>query len=274
MVVSMATTNPRRSEYPPLVEFRNISVVQGGRRVLDSISVTIAEGEHVAILGPNGAGKTSFVKTITREYYPAAEDGERVFRIWGNTVWDVFALRPLLGIVSSDLQFAFTQEISGMDVILSGFFSSIGLFRHAVTPSMTKRAETILRFLEIEHLKDRSMTTMSTGEARRFLIGRALVHDPKALILDEPTTSLDLHALHTFRQTIRKIAEAGTGIILITHNLHDIIPEISRVILMKEGRFWRDGPKAEILTDQTIGELFDVPVHVREENGWYYATGY
>jgi iron complex transport system ATP-binding protein len=118
------------------------------------------------------------------------------------------------------------------------------------------------------------MTTMSTGEARRFLIGRALVHDPKALILDEPTTSLDLHALHTFRQTIRKIAEAGTGIILITHNLHDIIPEISRVILMKEGRFWRDGPKAEILTDQTIGELFDVPVHVREENGWYYATGY
>lgn len=270
----MTHTDPPIPEHPPLVEFRNVSVVRGGRKLLDSVSVTIDEGENVAILGPNGAGKTSFVRTIAREYYPVAPDGDTIFRFRGRRAWDVFDLRPLLGIVSSDLQHAFVQEIAARDVIRSGFFSSIGLFRHAVTPAMEEKARSVMRFLEIEHLQDRPMTTLSSGEARRFLIGRALVHDPKALLLDEPTTSLDLHALHAFRQTLRKIARAGTAIVLVTHNLHDILPEIPRVILMKEGRFWRDGPKAELLTDGTIGELFDVPVHVREEDGWYYATGY
>jgi iron complex transport system ATP-binding protein len=139
---------------------------------------------------------------------------------------------------------------------------------------MEQKTDRILDFLEISHLQRRPVTLMSSGEARRFLIGRALVHNPKALILDEPTNSLDLHALHTFRTILRKIAMSGTGIILVTHNLHDIIPEISRVILMKEGRFWKDGLKKEILTDDNIGGLFNTPVHVLEEEGYHYATGY
>jgi iron complex transport system ATP-binding protein len=118
------------------------------------------------------------------------------------------------------------------------------------------------------------MNEMSSGEARRFLIGRALVFDPATLILDEPTNSLDLSALHTFRQTLRTIAQSGTGIILVTHQLHDIIPEISRVVMMEGGRVCGDGEKPVMLTDETISRLFSVPVHVREENGWYYATGY
>ncbi len=194
--------------------------------------------------------------------------------MWGQDVWHVSDLRSLLGIVSNDLQYTFTREISGRDVILSGFFSSVGLFYHEITPEMEEKTDRILEFLEISHLQQKPMTLLSSGEARRFLIGRALVHDPKTLILDEPTNSLDLHALHTFRTIMRKIATSGTGIILVTHNLPDIIPEITRVILMKEGRFWKDGLKKEILTDENIGELFHVPVHVIEEGGYYYATGY
>ncbi len=139
---------------------------------------------------------------------------------------------------------------------------------------MEEKADRILAFLGVAHLADRPMTAVSSGEARRLLIGRALVHDPKTLLLDEPSASLDLHALHILRKTLRKIARAGTGIILVTHNLHDIIPEISRVILMRDGTIWRDGPKAEVLTDDAIGRLFAVPVHVMEEGGYYYATGY
>ena len=139
---------------------------------------------------------------------------------------------------------------------------------------MEQKTDEILAFLEIEHLKDRPMTAMSSGESRRLLIGRALVHSPKTLILDEPTNSLDLHALHTFRETLRKIARSGTGIILVTHNLQDIIPEISRVVLMKGGRFCGDGPKAEMLTDKKIGNLFNVPLHIRQVGGYYYAVGY
>jgi iron complex transport system ATP-binding protein len=197
-----------------------------------------------------------------------------VFRIRGQEVWDVFEMRSTIGIVSNDLQYLFTQDMSGREVILSGFFSSIGLYNREVTAEMERRADEICSFLDVDHLKERPMNEMSSGEARRFLIGRALIHHPRALVLDEPTNSLDLHALHTFRILLRKIARSGTGIILVTHHLHDIIPEISRVILMKDGKFCGDGPKRTMLTDRTIGRLFSVPVHVNEDDGWYYASGY
>ena len=263
----------KKTSKPPLLEFENVTVIKGDRNVLDSLSVTIREGEHIAILGPNGAGKSSFIKAVNREYYPQPND-DVVFRIRGEEFWDVFAMRSFIGCVSNDLQYTYTRDVSGREVILSGFFSSIGLFNHTITPAMEERTDEILEFLEINHLQDRPMTEMSSGEARRFLIGRALVHRPTALILDEPTTSLDLHALHTFRNLIRKIAQSGTGIILVTHNLHDIIPEITRIILMKDGRFVGDGRKEEMLTDTRIGGLFNVPLHVRKEGDWYYATGY
>ena len=182
---------------------------------------------------------------------------------------------PLQWLLRTTLPSPFTREISAREAVISGFFSSVGLFTQQVTPAMEEKTDLILDFLEISHLQDRMMTELSSGEVRRFLIGRALVHDPKALILDEPTNSLDLHALHTFRQTLRKVARSGTGIILVSHNLPDIIPEISRVILMRDGKFWKDGPKEAILTDANIRDLFAVPgVTVREENGYFYATGY
>ena len=258
----------------PLIEFQNVTVARDGRRLLDAVSLTIREGEHAAILGPNGAGKTSLVRAIMREYYPSSPGPETIFRFRGRDRWDAFDLRSHIGIVSSDLQQTFARPISGREVVLSGFFSSIGLFTQDVTPDMEEKADRILAFLGVAHLADRPMTAVSSGEARRLLIGRALVHDPKTLLLDEPSASLDLHALHILRKTLRKIARAGTGIILVTHNLHDIIPEISRVILMRDGTIWRDGPKPAILTDDAIGGLFAVPVHVVEAGGYYYATGY
>ena len=258
----------------PLLEFENVTVFKGDNKVLDSLSVVIREGENIAILGPNGAGKSSFIQTITREIYPVISDDHTLFRCRGKEVWDVFLMRSVFGIVSNDLQYTFTRDMSGEEVILSGFFSSIGLYNRVVTSVMQKKADDICAFLEIDHLKDRQMNAISSGEARRFLIGRALVNNPRTLILDEPTNSLDLHALHAFRQCLQKIARAGTGIILVTHNLHDIIPEISRVILMTDGKFCRDGEKAAILTDEHIGALFCVPVHVVGREGWYYATGY
>ncbi len=269
----MNNGRPRKAN-PPLLEFSGVDVWQGTKKVLDSISVTISEGEHVAVLGPNGAGKSSFVRTIMRELYPDPTVPDHVFRIRNKETWDVFSLRASIGIVSNDLQYTYTRDVTGRDVVLSGFFSSIGLFNHDVTPAMERRADALLHFLEIEHLADRPMTALSSGESRRLLIGRALVHDPKTLILDEPTNSLDLHALHTFRQVIRRIARSGTAVILVTHNVHDIIPEISRVILMDEGRFIQDGRKDEILTSTILGQLFKVPVKVHEEEGWYYLTGY
>jgi iron complex transport system ATP-binding protein len=258
-----------------LVEFKNVTIVKGNyKKILDSVSVTIYEGENVAILGPNGAGKSSFIKAITREHYPIPESRQFVFKVWGRENWDVFDLRNSLGIVTNSLQQIHTREISGMDIVLSGFFSSIGLWHQVVTTKMERKALEVLEFLEIAHLRERKMTEMSSGEARRFLIARALVHKPKALILDEPTNSLDLHALHIFRKTLRKIARSGTSVLLVTQSLQDIIPEINRVILMKRGRFVFDGSKDDALTSKNISRLFDVPVEIANRDGYYYAFGY
>ncbi|WP_292368738.1 ABC transporter ATP-binding protein [Methanoregula sp. UBA64] len=265
---------PNNKSAPCLIEFANVTVIKGENRVLDNVSLAIKEGENIAILGPNGAGKSSLIKAITREYYPVVSDQPVTFKVHGEETWDVFSLKSTIGIVSNDLQYTFTRTITGREVILSGFFSSIGLFNHVVTPEMEKKTDEIMHFLSVERLADRPLNAMSSGEARRFLIGRALVFSPATLILDEPTNSLDLEALHAFREILRKIAQSGTSIILVTHNLHDIIPEIARVVMVKNGRICGDGPKEEMLTDAAIGRLFSVPIHVVSENGWYYATGY
>jgi iron complex transport system ATP-binding protein len=266
----------------PLLDYQDVSVYRGERLVLDRLSLTIQAGEHVAILGPNGCGKSTLIKTMTRECYPSPKQGPFELRILGQEVWDVTTLRSMLGIVTNDLvercvrgitgDFAsdFKNTITGRDTILSGFFSSVGVWsHHAVTGEMSRKADEILRRLEIHHLADRRLDELSSGEARRVVIGRALVHDPAALVLDEPTNSLDMRAAHELGESIRAIAQSGTAIVLVTHHLPDIIPEIDRVILMREGRLVKDGPKAEVLTSAALSDLFGLPLQVDEREGYY-----
>jgi len=254
----------------PLIEFQNVTVYRGEKIALDGITLSIQAGEHVAILGPNGCGKSTLIKTITRECYPRYSGNGAGLRIFGQECWNVFDLRALLGIVSNDLMQSCSRDITGREAVLSGFFSSIGIWpNHHVTAAMEAKTDEILALLEITHLAGRDVNEMSSGEARRILIGRALAHDPKALVLDEPTASLDLHAMHELRAILRKLAQAGTSIIVVTHHLPDIIPEIGRVILIKKGRVLRDGPKREALTSGLLSELFETPVELVERDGLY-----
>lgn len=258
------------SSAPSLIEIRNVTVQRGNNVALRNLSVTIGAGEHVAILGPNGCGKSTLVKTITRECYPVYSEATKV-RILGRTHWDIFDLRNLLGIVSNDLMAQCTREITGFDVVLSGFFSSIGLWpNHEVSRGMREKTQEVLQLLEAEHLALKPVAEMSSGEARRMLIGRALVHAPKALLLDEPSTSLDLFAQHELRETTRKLARSGIGILLVTHQLSDVIPEIERVILMRDGGIVADGPKRDVLTAQALRSLFGVNVELSERDGYYH----
>jgi iron complex transport system ATP-binding protein len=254
----------------PLIEYQNITVCRGDKVALDSITLSIGVGEHVAILGPNGCGKSTLIKTMTRECYPRLDGQESWMRILGQDTWNVFDLRAMLGIVSNDLMQSCTREYSGREIVLSGFFSSIGIWpNHHVTPEMEQTTDQLLEQLEIAHLADRSVNEMSSGEARRILIARALVHEPKALVLDEPTASLDFHAIHELREILRKIAQSGTSIVLVTHHLPDIIPEIRRVILLKGGQVLRDGSKQQVLTSAGLSDLFHTPAEVVERGGYY-----
>ena len=254
-----------------LIEMANLIVSRDGKNILDSIDLRIEQGENVAIVGPNGSGKSSIIKVITGDYRPRAER-DVSFRILGRERWNLPELKNLMGIVSGDLQFNYARSICGFDVVLSGFFSSIGIYsNHKVKPEMIETVFEVMKFLEISPLCDKLISKMSTGEARRLLIARALVHNPRVLVLDEPANSLDIKSHHKFRETTRKIAACGTNIILVTHELADIIPEIGRVVLIKDGKIFADGSKEDMLTEEKLSELFDFPVYVMEKDGYYSA---
>jgi len=258
------------SDHPPLIELERVWVMRGAKTVLRDVSLRIGTGEHVAILGPNGSGKSTLIKTITRECYPLVRDGSRM-AIFGRDRWNIFDLRPLLGVVSNDWMTLCTREITGREAVLSGFFGTVGVQPyHQITPEIELKTAGILALLEISHLAERAVMEMSSGEARRVLLARALVHDPRALILDEPSNSLDVFAQHELRETMRKLARAGIGIILVTHHLADIIPEIDRVILMREGQIVADGSKPDVLTAAALANLFGMPVDLSRRDGYYH----
>ncbi|MEI9814803.1 MAG: ATP-binding cassette domain-containing protein [Acidobacteriota bacterium] len=259
---------------PPLIDFQHVSIMRGETLALDDISLQIGAGEHVAILGPNGCGKSTLIKAITRECYPLLQrDSVPIdcsVKILGRDRWNVTELRQMMGIVSSDLMTACSRDATGRDIALSGFFSSIGIWPHQeVTPEMHHRAEEALALMEVSHLADRWTDEMSSGEARRVLLARALVHRPQALLLDEPSTALDLFAQHELREILRKLAHAGIGIVMVTHHLSDLIPEMDRVILMKGGRILADGRKQETLTAERLSTLFGLTLELTERDGYY-----
>lgn len=254
----------------PLLEMRNLRVMRGDKVVLDDFNLRVHADEHIAVLGPNGCGKSTLIKTITRECYPVAREGSSM-RILGEKSWNVFELRSLLGIVSNDLMSMCTGEASGLDVVLSGFFSSTRIFpNHNVDTKYRKLAEDALGRLGISHLAERPVEEMSSGEAKRILIARALVHEPQALLFDEPSNSLDISAQRALRETMRSLARSGIGIILVTHELPDIVPEIERVLLMAKGRIVADGPKSDVLQEERLSGLFGLKVQLGQRDGYYH----
>lgn len=255
----------------PLLELRDVSVERGDALALTSISLRIEQGEHVAILGPNGSGKSTLIKLITRECYPLATPNSS-FQMLGRRNWNIFDLRSHLGIVSNDLMARCTRDITGRELVLSGFFGSIGIWpNHHVTLDMEQAAAGAMARLDVDHLANRWLDEVSSGEARRLLIARALIHNPSTLLLDEPTTSLDLAAQRELREQMRILAREGLTLLLVTHHLEEIIPEIERVVLLKQGTIFADGPKGQVLTAQRLSSLFGVPLRLDYEDEVYHA---
>ncbi len=244
--------------------------MRGDHAALREVNLELAAGEHVCILGPNGCGKSTLIKTITRECYPLAQDGCSM-AILGRERWNIFELRSLLGIVSPDLLASCTTDATGRDVVLSGFFSSTRIFpHHHPDQERLARTQAALERLGIAHLAERPVAQMSSGEAKRTLIARALVHEPQTLLFDEPSNALDIGAQLQLRETMRELAQSGLGILLVTHHVPEIIPEIERVVLLREGRILADGPKATILTEGNLSKLFRANVRLGQHDGYFH----
>ena len=270
------TQNEELPDQSEFLELSRVNVARGDRIVLHDVDLTIRAGEHVAILGPNGCGKSTLILTMTCQIYPIVQPGMRV-RIFGRERWDLTQLRRHFGVVSSgltgmELPGERTAVTTGLDAVIAGFFSASTLWPNLhVTPEMRERAMEALERIEATHLSGQLVGEMSAGEKRRILIARALVHRPRQLLLDEPSNALDLAAQRDLRETLRRLAAEGTGLVLVTHHLGDILPEIERVILMRGGRIVGDGAREELLTEPRLSELFNAPVRIGRDEEWLHS---
>ena len=256
----------------PLIQIQNATVYRGRTRVFDGLDLEIHRHQHTAILGPNGAGKSTFLQLLTRDLYPVRRPDSSV-RVLGRDKWNVWDLRAHLGIVSHDLQARYARDASGLQVVLSGYYSSVNTWQHQrFSGEDTRRAGDIIESLGVAHLRDKPFEAMSTGEQRRFLLGRALVNRPHTLVLDEPTSGLDLPATFHYLDTVRELMRDDRHtVLLVTHHIHEIPPEITRVVLLRRGAVMADGERGAIMNSENLGKLYEVPVTIVEANGFYQA---
>mgnify|MGYP006188789543 CR=1 FL=1 len=251
------------------LDIKNADVYQGSTRVFTNLSLHLKVGENVAILGPNGAGKTTLLKLVTRELYPVVKPGSHV-KLFDDERVLLWELRKKIGLVSQDFQNDYSAHIKGLAVVLSGFFGAVGIHdHHQVTEQQVEKAKQLMQQLDVSHIEDRYYAHLSTGQQRRLLLARALVHDPQVLIFDEPTNGLDLKAAIQLTQTMRELAQMGKSLLLVTHHVQEIVPEITRVILLANGGIVADGSKTELMNSRALSDLFDVSVKLTETDGFY-----
>jgi iron complex transport system ATP-binding protein len=256
-----------------MIEITNATVKKEESTLLKDVSFKAFAGERIAVIGPNGAGKSSLIKLITGELHPIHKKDSTSIKILGKTGWNLFELRKIFGLVSGDLQSAYAKDYTCEEVVLSGYFGSIGTYGYQeITAGMRKNALRTMNSIGIACLSKKFISQISPGEARKVLIARALVHSPKMLVLDEPTTNLDPKATQEFLSTVRHVAKKGQGLMLVTHHINEIVPEIDRVVMVKDRRIFYDGRKEEALTSKNVSLLYDTNLKIHKADKYYSIT--
>lgn len=266
------------------IVLHNLHLMRGSTAILRDISATIPAGSYTAILGPNGCGKTTLTRAITGAMFFSQGNVEVLGETIGDT--DIRALRRRISVVNPTASTAEAHvagsvvdaELTAHEAALTGFFGTIGLYDRP-TDQQRDRANHMLREVGLGHRIDHRFSLLSTGEQRRCLIARALVHRPELLILDEPTAGLDIsgreHVLATIEAILAGQEKASAGeprmtVLMITHHVEELSPRCRQVMLMKAGRFTRIGRPEDVITPETLSETFGCKVFVRKSNGrWW-----
>jgi len=237
----------------PLVELERVEVRLGDRQALADISFSLREGESWAVLGPNGSGKSTLLKVLRGEIWPHPTQGSRrLFHLNGRAEESPLGVRALIGLVSPERQERYARRglaLTAEAVVRSGFGDDI----FPAQPATQAQSDHIARLLAefgIPHLAARSILELSSGEARQVLFARALVARPRLLFLDEPCHGLDRHSRTALLGLASKVARQGTPIVLATHRHDELIPEITKVAVLDNGRILAQGERGEVLSRQ------------------------
>jgi len=249
-------------DYLPWLEMKNIEAWVGGNRVFNDLNLNLLNGQNTVVLGPNGSGKSSLIKLISRELYPVVKENSS-FRLFGSATIDLIKIRKRIGILTNGIETRTPQECVGRDIILSGFLGSIGINkREFLSESMYTKLEEIIKLMSLEAIAYKSFRELSDGQKRRLLLARTLINNPDILILDEPTNAIDLKAKHQLLASFRKLCKNGKTILLVTHQIDNVIKEFNRIVLMKNGKIIEDGKPFEILRSDLLSDLFETPLEV------------
>jgi iron complex transport system ATP-binding protein len=255
-----------------IINFENIHLSYDEKLILQELNLKIAKGENWAILGKNGSGKSTLIKLISSELHPRKQYKYKK-EILGKERYTLSELKQHLGIITNDLHNYFETHgnfLTTYEVVLSGYYSSIGVFKHQdFSEAQHKRALEVIEFLELNEIKDKQVYQLSTGQLRKAIIGRALIHRPSAFILDEPTIGLDIKAQVNFINMMKKLSSQAS-IILVTHHIEEIFEEISHIALMYENKVFIQGQKEEVLNSENLSKIFEVDLSVAHKNGRYY----
>ena len=249
-------------------ELSNVRVWRDEKLALDHISLTLTYGESVAILGPNGAGKSTFLKLLTGEVRPEA--GPSTYcRLFGEDLWSLEEIRHRIGIVMPEEVTRFHPQEWVEDTVLSSFRGAYGRTRDMRFSRFEKdSAQCAMTLMGVGSLAGREFGALSSGERRRILVARALVHEPEVIVLDEPSTALDFAAAIQLTGVLRSLLGSGRDLVLVTHHPGEILPGMDRVILLREGQIFADGHKRDIITSSRLSELYQVDLRVSWSHGW------
>lgn len=252
---------------PPLLELENVTVIRDGKQILDHVSWTMQSNEHWAVIGKNGAGKSFLLQLLSANFHPTSGTvrvmGEELGKV---SVWD---LRTKIGVVSDTLHRRYHNYLSVFDTVCSGFFASIGLYDR-VSTQMRQQTEKILEQTGLTHLRNQPFGDLSHGEQRRTLIARALVFNPRIMVLDEPCSGLDIPSRETFLNLVQQLGEDGHNLVFVTHHMEEVLPVINHVLYIKEGTVYTQGAKEDMMQSHVLEPVFDYPIPLVKSDGRYW----
>lgn len=249
------------------LEMNAVEAWLGPRQVFANLTLSLFKGEHTVVVGPNGSGKSSLVKLLSRELYPVVKEGSWL-RVFGNDTINLWQLRRRMGVLTQEQHNSYRGDVGAFDVVLSGFFGSTGLGRSQhPTHRQRQRVSALMESMGLADLAPYPLQHLSEGQKRRLLLARAMVHDPEVLVLDEPTNGLDIQGRHQLLHQLGCLARGGTTLLLVSHRIEEILPEVSRTVYLKAGAVVADGPTNALLRDQPLSALFETPIKVVRYGG-------
>lgn len=255
-----------------VLELAGVSLVRGGKTLLDGIDWQVGEGERWVVMGPNGAGKTTLLQLAGARLHPTSGVVGILDEVMGAV--DVFELRPRIGLASAALAAQVPEQETVLNVVVTASYGVTGRWREEYERLDERRALRLLDTWGVSRFMSRPFGSLSEGERKRVQIARALMADPELLLLDEPAAGLDLAGREDLVRRLSELArdEDAPAMVLVTHHLEEVPPGFTHAMLLRDGAVVSSGVIGEVLTEENLGAAFDVELRVSEENGRYSAV--